>query len=60
MPPGAGGNVTTEDVVYLLNGMEIQCGGVDLNHIIKAEQLICEYFARSSRSKVAITLASVQ
>ena len=56
--PGAGGNVATEDVVYLLNGMGIQCG-VDLNRITKAEHLICEYLGRPSRSKVSIALASV-
>lgn len=57
--PGAGGNVATEDVVYLLNGMKIQCG-VDLNRLIKTGQLICDYLDRPSRSKVAIALTTMQ
>ncbi len=55
--PGAGGNVTTEDVVYLLNGMKIECG-VDLKQLTRAGRLICDYLGRPSRSKVAIALAS--
>ncbi|MFK3617993.1 hydroxymethylglutaryl-CoA lyase, partial [Coxiella burnetii] len=55
--PGAGGNVATEDVVYLLNGMKIECG-VDLKRLTRAGRLICDYLGRPSRSKVAIALAS--
>ncbi|MDE3401455.1 MAG: hydroxymethylglutaryl-CoA lyase [Coxiella burnetii] len=55
--PAAGGNVATEDVVYLLNGMKIECG-VDLKRLTRAGRLICDYLGRPSRSKVAIALAS--
>lgn len=57
--PGAGGNVATEDVVYLLNGLGIE-SGVDLKKITKAGQLICDYLKQPSRSKVAIALAHVK
>jgi hydroxymethylglutaryl-CoA lyase len=49
--PGAGGNVATEDVVYMLNGMGIKTG-VDLAAVIKTGEWICQilerpYIARS-------------
>lgn len=53
--PGAGGNVATEDVVYLLNGLGIK-NGVDLDQLVKAGQLICDYLQELPRSKVAIAL----
>ena len=54
---GSGGNVATEDVVYLLNGLEIKCG-VDLQKLSKTGRMICDYLGQSPRSKVAIALAS--
>jgi hydroxymethylglutaryl-CoA lyase len=54
---GAAGNVATEDLVYMLNGLRIQ-HGVDLNKLIAAGQFISEKLNRQSGSKVA--LASCQ
>lgn len=54
---GASGNVATEDVVYLLNGLGIQ-HGVDLDKLAAAGQFICASLGRDSGSKVALALAS--
>lgn len=54
---GAAGNVATEDLVYMLNGLGIQ-HGVDLNKLIAAGLFISEKLNRKSGSKVA--LASCQ
>ncbi|MFT6164827.1 MAG: hydroxymethylglutaryl-CoA lyase [Zhongshania aliphaticivorans] len=50
---GAAGNVATEDLVYMLNGLGIQ-HGVDLNKLIAAGQFISEKLNRKSGSKVAL------
>lgn len=50
--PGAAGNVATEDVVYMLNGMGIQTG-IDLDKLIDAGSFISNVLDRESRSKVA-------
>lgn len=52
---GASGNVATEDVVYMLNGMGIKTG-VDLTKLIQAGNLISNYLGRASLSKVARAL----
>lgn len=54
--PGASGNVATEDVVYLLNGLGIECG-VDLDKLMIANNLVQEILPhRQTRSKVALAL----
>ncbi|MBU2864241.1 hydroxymethylglutaryl-CoA lyase [Reinekea forsetii] len=50
---GASGNVATEDVVYMLNGLGID-HGIDLDKLIQAGTSICQHLGRSSGSKVAI------
>lgn len=55
--PGAAGNVATEDVVYMLNGMGIETG-VDLNRLAVAGRRISAQLGRTSASKVAIALAA--
>jgi isopropylmalate/homocitrate/citramalate synthase len=50
--PGAAGNVATEDLVYMLNGMEVETG-VDLGRLIEAGAFICGKLGRETRSKVA-------
>lgn len=50
---GASGNVATEDVVYLLNGLGIR-SGVDLDALIEAGKFISEALGRQSNSKVAM------
>ena len=50
---GASGNVATEDVVYMLNGMSVETG-IDLNKLIAAGAGICEHLSHGPRSQVAI------
>jgi hydroxymethylglutaryl-CoA lyase len=50
---GASGNVATEDVVYMLNGMGVETG-IDLNKLIAAGAGICEHLSHGPRSQVAI------
>lgn len=49
---GASGNLATEDLVYLLNGLGIQ-HGVDLDKLVKAGAQICDLLGRANNSKVA-------
>ncbi|KTB54502.1 hydroxymethylglutaryl-CoA lyase [Pseudomonas syringae] len=49
---GASGNVATEDVLYMLQGLGIETG-VDLDQVIQAGQRICEVLGRSNGSRVA-------
>lgn len=51
--PGAAGNVATEDVLFMLDGLGIH-SGVDLKQLIAAGQFICDVLGRASRSKVAL------
>ena len=52
---GATGNVATEDVVYLLQGMDIDTG-VDLDRLVDAGAYISEQLGRPSGSRVARAL----
>lgn len=49
---GASGNVATEDVLYMLQGLGIETG-VDLDQVIAAGQHICAVLQRSNGSRVA-------
>ena len=49
---GASGNVATEDVIYMLQGMGIETE-IDLNKLLAVGQFISEYLERPSTSKVA-------
>lgn len=49
---GASGNVATEDVVYLLNGLGVE-HGVDLDKLIDAGRFVTAKLARDNGSKVA-------
>ncbi|WP_460129348.1 beta/alpha barrel domain-containing protein [Pseudomonas sp. H1_D05] len=49
---GASGNVATEDVVYLLNGLGIETG-INLDALIAAGQQISVVLGRPSGSRVA-------
>ncbi|OUR77483.1 hydroxymethylglutaryl-CoA lyase [Alphaproteobacteria bacterium 46_93_T64] len=53
--PGATGNVATEDVVYMLNGMGIDCG-IDLKKLVKTAWFISDYLGRPPVSSVAKAL----
>jgi hydroxymethylglutaryl-CoA lyase len=50
--PGAAGNVATEDLLYMLNGMGVETG-VDLDRLIGAGAFICERLGRTTQSRVA-------
>ena len=52
---GATGNVATEDVVYLLQGMGIETG-IDLDKLIDAGQFISYRLGRPTQSRVAKAL----
>jgi len=49
---GATGNVASEDVLYMLDGLGIETG-VDLDRLIEAGAFISGYLGRESASKVA-------
>jgi hydroxymethylglutaryl-CoA lyase len=49
----ASGNVATEDVLYMLNGMGLKTG-VDLEKIVEAAWYISDFLGRVPASKVAI------
>lgn len=55
---GASGNVATEDVLYMLNGLGIETG-VDLDRLIKTGQQICDVLGRANGSRVAKARLSV-
>jgi hydroxymethylglutaryl-CoA lyase len=52
---GATGNVATEDVVYLLQGMGIETG-IDLEKLIDAGKFISDYLQRKPQSRAATAL----
>ena len=49
---GASGNVATEDVVYMLNGMGIK-SGIDLKKLVEVGDTIIRSLKRANNSKVA-------
>ncbi|KAH6827580.1 Aldolase superfamily protein [Perilla frutescens var. hirtella] len=53
---GASGNVATEDVVYMLNGLGVKTD-VDLGKLILAGDYISKHLGRPSGSKAAIALS---
>ena len=55
--PGASGNVATEDIVYLLDGLGIDTG-VDLAKVAEAGAYICHILQREPASRVARALAA--
>ena len=54
---GATGNVATEDVVYMLQGMGIETG-VDLDRLMDAGLIISEHLQRKTGSRAAIALSN--
>ena len=56
LAPGAAGNVASEDVLYMLNGLGIETG-VDLDKLAEAGRFICAALGRAPASKVAQALA---
>ncbi|MEO8007578.1 MAG: hydroxymethylglutaryl-CoA lyase [Betaproteobacteria bacterium] len=54
---GATGNVATEDVLYMLNGLNIDTG-VDMNRLLDAAQFICNQLGRPTVSRAGRALAA--
>ena len=52
---GASGNVSTEDVLYLLHGLGMDTG-IDIYKIVAAGDMICKALGRKNQSKVANAL----
>ena len=57
--PGATGNVSTEDVLYMLDGIGIETG-VDMGKLLVAAEYICEHLKRPTFSRAGRALASKQ
>lgn len=55
--PGASGNVATEDVLYLLQGLGYETG-VNFEAITKVGQFITEVLGRPNRSKASVAFLS--
>ena len=53
---GASGNVATEDVLYMLNGMKIKTG-VKFDMLLKTSYFINKYLERKSSSRVSLALS---
>ena len=54
---GATGNVATEDVLYMLNGLGIETG-IDMNRLLDAAQFICNHLGRPTVSRAGLALAA--
>lgn len=54
--PGASGNLATEDLLYLLQGLGIDTG-VQLDALLRADHFICQALGRPTRSRVALARA---
>lgn len=54
---GASGNVATEDVIYMLDGLGIKTG-VNLEKLIEAGRFISQQLHRASQSKVTLAMSS--
>ena len=50
--PGASGNVATEDVLYMLDGLNIETA-IDFAAVVSAGQFICDALGRAPTSKAA-------
>ncbi|GGI90629.1 hydroxymethylglutaryl-CoA lyase [Halopseudomonas pertucinogena] len=55
---GASGNVASEDVLYMLNGMGIDTG-VDIEQLVRTGQWICQVLGRDNGSRVGRAMGKV-
>jgi isopropylmalate/homocitrate/citramalate synthase len=55
--PGATGNVATEDVLYMLDGLDIETG-VEMSKLLQAAQFICSELGRPTVSRAGRALAA--
>jgi hydroxymethylglutaryl-CoA lyase len=56
--PGAAGNVATEDVLFMLDGMQIETG-IDLAKVADAGREVCALLQRSPASKASLALLAL-
>lgn len=54
---GATGNVATEDVLYLMNGLGIETG-IDIDAVVDAGQFIAQHLGRKSASRAGNAIAA--
>ena len=54
---GASGNVATEDVLYMLNGMGIETG-INIEKVLEASRFVSQVLGHPARSKVALAKLS--
>lgn len=54
---GASGNVPTEDVVFMLDGLGVRTG-VDLDKLVDVGRFICSAIGRDNQSKAAVAIES--
>ncbi len=54
---GATGNVASEDVLYLLDGLGVETG-VDMRKLIAAGEFICDFLGRPTQSRVARAMSA--
>lgn len=54
---GATGNVSTEDVLYMMNGLGIETG-IDLNAVVDAGQFISQHLGRKAVSRAGNAIAA--
>jgi hydroxymethylglutaryl-CoA lyase len=54
---GATGNVATEDVLFMLNGLRVETG-VDMERLVDAGDFICRQLGKPTNSRVARALAA--
>jgi hydroxymethylglutaryl-CoA lyase len=54
---GATGNVATEDVIYMMNGLGIETG-VDLDKVVDAGQFISNFLGRKAASRAGNAIAA--
>lgn len=54
---GATGNVATEDVIYMMNGLGIETG-VDLDKVVDAGQFISSFLGRKAASRAGNAIAA--
>lgn len=56
---GASGNVPTEDVVYMLNGLGAHTG-INLPGLVLVGRFICDYLGKTSESKVTLAIGDLK
>lgn len=54
---GASGNVATEDVVYMMDGLGVH-SGIDLTKLVDAGNFICDALGRKSNSRAGTAISA--